>query len=59
MLGPLPEPVILAVDDILLGHRMALHQLDLPGRFAPLASPPPPGHGQQALIAAELQQNWE
>ena len=54
ILGTNPDPVLLAVDKVLMDHRMVLHKSDLPGRWA---TPPPTqaiATGSDVLIAEEL-----
>ena len=54
ILGTNPDPALLAVDKVLMDHRMVLHQSDLPGRWA---TPPPTqaiATGSDVHIAEEL-----
>ena len=51
-MAAVPDPVLLNVDEVLMDHRMSLHQADLPARWAP--PPPAVAVGADALIAQEL-----
>ena len=54
ILGVNPDPVLLAVDKVLMDHRMMLHKSDLPDHWAPLPPAQAMATGSDVLIAEEL-----
>jgi hypothetical protein len=54
ILGTNPEPVLLAVDKVLMDHRIMLHRSDLPGHWATTPPTQAIATGSDVLIAEEL-----
>jgi hypothetical protein len=54
ILGVNPDPVLLAVNKVLMDHRMVLHKSDLPSCWAPLPPTQAIATGSDVLIAEEL-----
>ena len=54
ILGTNPDPVLLAVDKVLMDHRMILHKSDLPGCWATTPPTQAIATGSDVLIAEEL-----